>query len=346
MTQLTFDSSFCDSTKRQRYRLLELDDAERIGTTSLTLKSNGTGDGAVLCSDTATFVLKKVETSNALLLIDTARDSSRVLAQLDAFYECVKSQPSMQRLAQLLADAGSDGISLSQIRRRVPASDAEIDVALRQLRALPVAPLGSGGSNADPRFFVLSPSEAARLLQMAIAEVQLHDDMSIDRIDLRRLVDAVALLEPNRHTVHALLQHYVVDGAMMVDAVALVFARALLERRTVWRESEFMAEWRALLPPTVAQLPPLEQLLLGIALIDNSGDAFDDALLTLFDRDSLSLDANTRLTQMFAKRAQWPVAHVEPYLAPLLAPAQLAKLLQRSTRTVTIDDRKYFVHRE
>lgn len=345
MTQLTFDASFCDSSKRHRYRLLELDDAERIGTTSLTVKSNGTGDGAVLCSDTATFVLKKVETSNALLLIDSARDSARVLAQLDALYECVKAQPSMQRLAQLLAEAGSEGVALSHIRRHVPASDAEIDVALRQLRALPVQqqqPAAAG----DQRFFVLSPTEAARLLQMAIAEVQLHDDMSIDRIDLRRLVDAVARLEPNRHTVQALLQHYVVDGAMMLDAVALVFARALLERRTVWREREFLAEWRALLPPTVAQLPPLEQLLLGIALIDNSGDAFDDSLLTLFDRDSLSLDANTRLTQMFAKRAQWPVAHVEPYLAPLLAPAQLAKLLQRSTRTVTVDNRKYFVHRE
>lgn len=336
---MSFDSSFTDASKQQRYRLLELDDAERIGSSALTIKSNGS-DGAVLCTDTATFVMKRVETSNALLLIDRPRDAAAVVASLDAYYECVRAQPSLQRLAQLLAEAGAEGVALSQLRRRVPASDAELAGALKQLRALTV-----DESAADPRFFVLSPSETARLLQMAIAELQLHDDLSVDRVDLPRLVDAVAVLEPNRHTVLALLQHYVVDGAMLIDEVALVFARALLVRRAQWRESDFMAEWRALLPPSVAPLPPLEQLLLGIALIDRGADGDDvDAQLTLFDRDQLSLDAPTRLTQMFAKRAQWPVAHVEPYLAPLLAPPQLAKLLQRATRVMTINGRKFFVH--
>lgn len=339
MTSISFDASFTDATKQQRYRLLELDDVDRIGATALTVKSNG-NDGAVLCTDTATFVMKKVETSNALLLIDRSRDSSTVLASLDAYYECVKAQPSLQRLAQLLADAGVEGVALSQLRRRVPASDAELDLALRQLRALTT----TDGAVADPRYFVLPPSETARLLQMAIAEIQLHDDLSVERVDLPRLVDAVALLEPNRHIVQALLQHYIVDGAMQIDAVALVFARALLERRAQWRESEFMAEWQALLPPSVAQLPQLEQLLLGLALVDRVDEG--DAQLTLFDRDQLSLDAPTRLTQMFAKRAQWPVAHVEPYLAPLLASAHVAKLLQRATRIVTIDGRKFFVHKD
>jgi hypothetical protein len=281
-----------------------------------------------------------VETSNTLLLVKSDEPES-VRASLDSYYECVKQRPSLTTLVQLLADAGADGVDVRVLRRRVPASDAEINAALVQLKAIAI----DGGA----RFALLPASHVARLLQMALAEIQLHDDMSLQSVDLDRLVDGVARLEPNRDTVRTLLQLYVVDGAFQIDAAALVFARSLLERRPRWLLRDFLAEWRALLPPGgAAVLPQLEQLLLGVALIDENADDADDdgedhSTVSLFDRDSLSLDAPTRLTQMFAKRSQWPVAHVEPYLSELLTPPQLAKLLQKATRTVTVRDRKFFV---
>jgi hypothetical protein len=337
---LRFAEDFVDASAQRRYRLLELDEAERVGSTALTVKRSAAG-ASVLCSGTATFVLKTVETSNTLLLL--RGDGDAAVAQLGSYYECVKCRASMATLAQLLADAGAAGVELSALRRRVPASDAEISAALVQLKAIGVE---RGGST---RYVLLPSFDVARLLRMALAELQLHDDMSLERVDVERLVDGVARLEPQRDTVRALLQLYVVGGVFQFDAAALVFARSLLERRPRWLLREFMAEWRALLPPISGAEPPqLDQLLRGIALIDDADDDADDdgedhSTVALFDRDSLSLDAPTRLTQMFAKRARWPVAHVEPYLGELLAPAQLAKLLQRATRTVTVNERKYFV---
>jgi hypothetical protein len=338
---LRFAADFVDASAQRRYRLLELDEAERVGSTALTVKRSAAG-ASVLCSGTATFALKTVETSNTLLLL--RGDGDAAVAQLGAYYECVRCRASMATLAQLLADAGAAGVELSALRRRVPASDAEIDAALAQLKAIGVE------RGASRRVVLLPSCDVARLLRMALAELQLHDDMSLAQVDVERLVDGVARLEPQRDTVRALLQLYVVGGAFQVDAAALVFARSLLERRPRWLLREFMAEWRALLPPASggAEPPQLDQLLRGVALIDDAADDADDdgedhSTVALFDRDSLSLDAPTRLTQMFAKRARWPVADVEPYLGELLAPAQLAKLLQRATRTVTVNERKYFV---
>lgn len=328
-----FDQVFHESTRSNHYRLLELDDADRIGTSSLTIKSVGAA-GSVLCSDTATYALKRVETSNALLLV---RGNATVLASCDAYYECVRQRASLQRLAQLLADAGAAGVPLAALRRHVPASDAEIDAGLAALRAVPL--------DAGLRWALLPANHVARLLQMALAERLLNPDATRDA-----LVDAVARLEPERATVDALLRLYVSDaGEFQLDAAALVFARALLERRPKWRLRDFVAEWRALLPDAQHDAARLEQLLLGLALVDDEDaataddDGEDHSTVSLFDRDSLSLDAPTRLTQMFARRARWPVAHIEPYLADLLTPPQLAKLLQRATRTVTLNDKKYFV---
>ncbi len=350
-----FDSNFQSATRSNQYRLLELDDADRIGSNRLVVKSVGAA-GAVLCSETATYAVKRVETSNTLLL---ARGST-VLASCDAYYECVRVRASLQRLAQLLADAGAAGVSLAALRRLVPASDAEIDAGLVALRAVPLQEQQQQqqqqpelqqqqpklqNQQSGARWALLPAPHVARLLQMALAERQLRPDATRDD-----LVDAVARLEPQRATVDALLRLYVSDaGHFHLDAAALVFARALLDRRPKWRLRDFFAEWRALLPDAHHDAAHLEQLLLGLAIVDDDDDADHDddgddhSTVALFDRDALSLDAPTRLTQMFARRARWPVAHVEPYLAELLTPPQLAKLLQRATRTVTLNDRKYFV---
>ena len=71
-------------------------------------------------------------------------------------------------------------------------------------------------------------------------------------------------------------------------------------------------------------MQPEQGMLSGLALVETAGE---EEVVMHFPAGALSRDAATRFAQLFAARARWRAAALEPYLADVQAPGQSVQQL-------------------
>ena len=109
--------SFSNQMKTFNFKLIEIPNGMELNETSdINIKEDG--ELAVLCSADTTYEMKRVETSNSLLLMR----EHNVLSVQKAYIELIERKPSLRQLKQRLIEAGDIGQLLAELVARVLAS--------------------------------------------------------------------------------------------------------------------------------------------------------------------------------------------------------------------------------
>lgn len=145
----------CDPNSLQSIQLLEIPDPVMLRASKLELKGSG-DDPVVLCTDSATFQLKELQTSNTILITESVHktpldliDTLSVVGQLSQTWEISKSVPRLDKLQKYLNTAVYSGENSEifgpshfwdweDLISNVQASEKEIRSALERFDALAV----------------------------------------------------------------------------------------------------------------------------------------------------------------------------------------------------------------
>ena len=327
--ELQFSALFTQNIERKRYRIVQLPDSFLTDNEHLWIKESAASGSAVLCTQSESFLMKSVETSNSLLLCD---EQNVLHSSLDSFYELTSVKPVLSSLKALLLGAGKAGVDRKTIFAQVAASEQEIDRALKEFEAI---------ENVDNRFYLIPFDDKIDLLKMCLSEYYLVDRDECDETVVRsRLLTAMSRVCDDQNECEKLLNYYLdrKSGELNVERISLLVARLLLARQAVWREEMFLVEWRAMLSTEMTEhsLPTIDKLI-GLAIVYDAKDweeRGEQRILVAFDREQLSLDPAVRIKQLFSKRTQWPLNQFEVYLQDICTSAEVLTWIQRKCRAV------------
>jgi sister chromatid cohesion protein DCC1 len=150
---------------------------------------------AVLCTDTRTFAIKLVESTNTMLLIPTSQIASQkeeIVGSLSRHYELVEIVPKLHQLKALLCErlyAGQDSepkqkgriFTFDQLKARIQASETEIITGLKSLNAFEL----------DGHWRLLAPDYMNDIVEFILTEA-LSRDWDLAKISQKECIDALS----------------------------------------------------------------------------------------------------------------------------------------------------------
>ncbi|KAK9812926.1 hypothetical protein WJX72_005883 [[Myrmecia] bisecta] len=320
---------FMPGDLRKDLQLLEAD--EHVLTSLLeegvSIKGSSRTD-AVLTTRTATFALKHVETTNALLLIKPRRDGCqtepdvRITASAANHWELTQVSGRFETLDALFLrcdvtlDAagalieGMPSFTFQELLERVQASPAELLSALQRLGAYEV----------EGRWTVLDSAVQDTVLELILLTAVQHG-WNLSTLPSQEMAAALQGddFEP-RVVLHCLSLYSTPtegcdENTRSIDEkkVCLHYANKLLHEPRKWPLDDFMSRWTECVPEDMC---PTMDMLEGFALVSTAGD---EATIKLFTASALPRDPPTRFAELFKARQRWEYADLLPYLTDLAA---------------------------
>eukprot|EP00884_Botryococcus_braunii_P022985 jgi/Botrbrau1/9370/Bobra.354_2s0025.1 len=335
------------SDLRQDYRLLEVDEEvlQDIILSRVVVKGRSE-DEAVLCTESATYAVKSVETTNTVLLIGDHAGNVTSHGKASSHLELLRTAPRTHTLEALLQDATYDdgdsegqathspsasrkrGFTFQELLREVQASAEELRAALHERGAIEL----------DGVWRRVEETYLGELLEVVLltAVVQGWPFQALPCTDMATCLQADGY-DP-RIVQHCLMLHSTEEpGAPCPESVSLCntkicryFARKLFKTKTRWYVSEFMEQWKGQVPEGFA---PQESMLRGEGLVEEVAGA---RILNHFPVSGLPEEPAERFRLLFAARPQWTRAELEPYLQGLQVANKLVEaVLLAHTRSQT-----------
>ncbi|KAI9206981.1 sister chromatid cohesion protein Dcc1 [Polychytrium aggregatum] len=391
---LTISLPIDQAVDRHRYRLIELPpevaalfedynpdasagaDASIAATPPRIIIKGGEDDEATLCTDTQTFAVKEVQTSNTLLMICPLGRSPALLPETAApstppmlpyalkesvfsYIELIPCPPRLERLRRMLSESPYNGpdamdtgslYTLGELLSQVQASPGELQRGLKENEAFEL----------EGRWRIFDPEFQEQLLNVVLLGCIEHDK----QIDSLALADVSAMLRDTdygRVSVEVIahcLECFSVQGAPLENQSDLVYS---LSREKISRfygkqilsslkdgECEyehFLTEWSRKLSDFLADGDePSLKILEDLCLVEviNVGRR----VIKFFPKDRLSLEAKQRLEELFTIRKKWSRSDLLPYVSDL-APSvkKLDALLLKYTRMSKVDTEVFYTFR-
>ncbi|ORY50485.1 hypothetical protein BCR33DRAFT_762792 [Rhizoclosmatium globosum] len=365
-----------------RYRLIQLppEVAQLIDNGKAdTLTIRGLeADDAVITTDSATYALKEVQTSNTLLLLqhstattahpilleedddmmnDLDNENYSVSASLFSYIDLERVVPkATDQLIQLLTPstyhgphkeqkrmqggAGSDAIlySWDELGGIVQASRMELKSALDTVGAVEL----------EGSFRLISPTFLNEFIQLFVASCD------IDEKDISALTEEDALQMMAEHDIpeavvlHCmhLMSDEVEIGAGIYKLSAQKICRAtgtevLMQVKHKTTLSNFMKEWKKVTP---SAFEVSLEYLQGLYLLEENSAMHQE--IKYFPKSKLPPIAKDRLEQLFQVRRKWASADIMPYIQDLAEnKKKLDLLLLKYTRLSKVGDQVYYSSR-
>nr|CAG4650321.1 EOG090X09TV [Sida crystallina] len=312
----------------------------------------GENPTAVICTNSITFELKEAETSNSLLLMPTLDEATtveeveghvlknqQVYGVYHTYYEMKKVKPRLASLRNILlrhAYKGKEvedgellGITFSELKKTIQASESEIFNRLNELQAvkikgtwrlLDVGLLYSWVTNLDG--------------------ILREKNVTIEDVTAQEVINwssTFELDEVNQKCASIFLEDKGEFCLWNQAAVSQLFALYLLPVLKAFDSKDFFSTWQQSMPPGVQVS---EEHLRGIALVDNESTPSLVRYLPEFD---LPEDINDRLEILFRTRTKWTLSDISPYIQPLTeGQLNVNALLTKYTRSSTIQGVKYY----
>jgi sister chromatid cohesion protein DCC1 len=306
----------------------------------------GDDDEALLCTRDRTFVMRSAESSNSMLLAPsrppaTGAGELSIQASTSAHFELLPSAPRVGQLRGVLGawpyagpkaeaadggEAGRERPSLAQLGETVQCSDAELRVALKQVRGLCV----NGG------WCVLEPQLETDIMDVVLSLAVEHE-WPIDaipaadcvRLSLAQMEDFDALAITHCLRCHSALAEAPWDEwvagterasfALDPRAISTFRARCLLTQCDEWPRDSFFEAWGGSLSFGITPEPSdLEGLAISSA---------DGASLQALPFESLPVAAVPRFEALFKVKREWSMAELLPYVRDLIDPTSSAERL-------------------
>jgi len=323
----------------------------------LTLRGSSE-DGAVLCTQSATFSVKEAETSNSLLVVpslvlpsalektgDRALVPSTVEGVFYKYLEVLPTQPTTKRLHTVLRQKSykggnidqDHGLTLLELLDTVQASEEEIVEGLRSCQAVRV----------DGEWFSLDPTYHMKVVGFIFRFFD-ESSWSLDFVRRKETIDALKELV-NTEVCKQIFNMYCLPiegggpGEFAVDRerVSRFYGSYLLastKTSTAYSLTDFSSMWAKAVPEGITTC--LSQLS-GLCLVDDTKDK--EPLIKHFPESLLPENVQERLSVLFAARERWTLEDISPYIKPLATTKlNVNALLTKFARTLNIGGAKYF----
>ncbi|PRP86995.1 sister chromatid cohesion protein DCC1 [Planoprotostelium fungivorum] len=330
---MSYDITIPSSFDSEKIRLFEVDEdlLSRLsnGSTQLVMRGDGASE-AVLCSSNTTYLLRTVESTNTTLLfrqhqnIDPKEKHGtniipEAVSSVDHHIELVKIQPKLQMLRTMLYECpyrGSNEMegegnrySRDDLRKRVQASDAEVEEALKDLGAFEI----------QGHLRVFAPEYESELTDTILAEIA-SNDMQIDGFSEESVTDAVengSGGEIDRGDIRLCLRNFTKNSqrpkclALDPQRVAVHKANQLFKIKKIWNLDDFIAQWEAYMPHGLGA--PQLDFIGGVAITDKNS-------IEHYPKWQLAGDQRTRIRQLFQKKQFWKTQEIAPYVSDIVPP--------------------------
>ena len=351
-----FELVAADGYERAGLELLEVDDDildEIVSSDGFVRFKGGPDDVAVVCTKSKTYQVKRVETSNQLLIVgpplrgeedDAAGDDAAgeaeasgkkratVRAEARSHLDLTEIAPKLDRLRSMMASVAyggedemetgeGDGFDFEALDERVQASETQILACLNdELAAIEI----------DGKWRGVKPEYRLHALSMLAVSAS-GNGWPRNALPEADVVDAMVgdgfIPEMARNTLHAFASPNEDGVTWTMDEEKV--SRALVERvlrdgtgLKQWRLADVMDAWRAKMNENgLGDVEIKEEYLAGMALIERS-DRSDEAFVRTLVATDLSREPELRFKSLWEVKPRWTLAELEPYLKGQERPGQ------------------------
>ncbi|EMR09226.1 hypothetical protein PNEG_02562 [Pneumocystis murina B123] len=298
----------------------------------LTLKSGYDRNNTVLCTSSKTYLLRNVTQTNSLLLFQKENDGFSLLKDAKSYLEIVSTpvRINLNHLAYVY-----DGYNLDvpdstqlythfQVKRRIPASDEEIENAFVHSMCLFI----------NGYLRQLSFDYAFHILQLILAYVQ-EEDIPLDALKFDSLMlnigsdereDVVELVL--RRFSKSKTEPYAIDGRSIAQWIGI---HLLSRHKSAPISSEkFIEKWKSTIPEPFA-------VHVELSLLEGQYLVIEPSTIQYFPEDTLPMDPAMRFRELFLIRPKWNLSDILPYIRGLATDeTKVDALLRKFTRKQTL----------
>ena len=299
---------------------------------------------AVLCTQSKTYSIKKVETSNTILLIPPSTDNNFSVSGICSdYYELKPIFGKVELLQDILKPSEYKGMTeeisnpptpdnlftLLQLRQNIQASITELDAALAKLNVVEI----NGFIRLLSRSAVIEYAEAL-FIQLIENEWPLDNlDEELCMRGMPKDTDVIIL----RRVLSSLGDQVQQDGShsacwkLYKDRVLRLSAQVVFTRQSTSNSKEivsievgdFLQRWSIQSPVSDSLEPMADTLLRGIALkvggpASKTSPSYFYCYLPV---ETMPKDIAGRLQQLFAAQNRLTLQQIEPYLEDIVAAA-------------------------
>ncbi|KAJ3010442.1 UNVERIFIED_CONTAM: hypothetical protein HDU68_002131 [Siphonaria sp. JEL0065] len=377
MTTATLSYPCKDASQTQyRYRLVQLpSEVAQLfddGKVNLLTIRGGEDSDAVLTTETSTYAVKEVQTSNTLLLVnldasqpmlsinedELSTTAYTVQASLSSTVELEKIVPkSVDQLTHLLVPStytgpyhekkrmqGQSGFNVTlyswdELRGIVQASDAELKHSLNEL----------GAVEFEGSYRLISPTFLNEFIQLLVASIEIEDK------DMNAITeqDALQMMAENEIPESVILHCLSLVADEIEDVGSGIYklssskicrttgTEVLLSIKNKLPLNTFMKEWRKVTPSTFELSLDCLQ---GLFLIEETNSMGNE--IKYFPKSKLPPIAKDRLDQLFQVRRKWSSHDIMPYIKDLAEnKKKLDLMLLKYTRLSKVGETVYYSSR-
>lgn len=323
---------------------------EKYVSSGNTFQIKGSDHDAVLCTDSSTYSIKRVETSNDIYCVAPSCTSTfDVLFKCKDFFELTLIRGRVSKLLDCLKDTKYSGKSFEggidrsklmtreQIENIIEASEKEISSCLLEFNVIEM--------NGFMR--LLDSTTLDETIEVLIQTITIND-LSLENISESSILGLLPEYEPV-----FILYSLSKVGAKKAEAggdtwefnwekICRKTARFVMAKlanqnnNPLIKADEFMNEWEISTP---GKGTPNVSFLEGLAIKE---DIINNKLSTIYYRylpvDSLPFDAKSRFEKLFQVRSRYTIEELEPYTKDLFGgvgqPKNHAELLVQCTKII------------
>ncbi|KAI9010494.1 sister chromatid cohesion protein Dcc1 [Phycomyces nitens] len=336
MPKLVYGSAF----EKNTFSVIELHSDELVRafeSGNVTIKGLAE-DEAVLCTDTATYSVRQVNTSNSMLLvIPESNNEMTVVDDLSSSIELIPCLARLQRIDSLLRDTSYAGhqreaelkektfYTYTDLLSLVQASEAELRQGLEERNAFEL--------NGYCR--VVDQSHLHRLFDVLVSYCILQDiDVKAIPLGVAKQMIREGVSEDEEYltgpvpdqAIIACLRSFATNTNFGLDddIVCLDEARVcnflgrfilLSEKGKEWLLEDFMEMWKRLTPDVFS---PSLDMLKGLCICNERVAVHQNQIyVSYFPVAELSTDPAQRFASLFAEKKLWSVDEIRPYIEDL-----------------------------
>ncbi|KAI8096280.1 sister chromatid cohesion protein Dcc1 [Halteromyces radiatus] len=328
MPDLVYSSNFC----KDSFKLIELGDEQLIQAfesgTKVTIKGLP-DDEAVLCTETATYSVRQVNTSNSMILC-TPNDNETVQWQvcddLSNTIELLPCQARTGRLTELLSTSlytgpdnedGQSGHTFEYLLSTVQASPAELKRALEERHAF----MTEDGcyrciDNAFLHQMLDGLATSATILGYNVCDMTLEEanqclDQDFSAVPLPVRMAFLHCFVKDVHASQLCLDEYRV--CRFLGSIVLE-----MEKGREWKMEDFMETWGNLTRLVLEHHQPTLTTLAGLYYTTERQVLQQPQIyITFFPSSDLPTDPAERFTRLFREKQQWSPEDIYPYVDDL-----------------------------
>ncbi|KAJ3120749.1 hypothetical protein HK098_004256 [Nowakowskiella sp. JEL0407] len=317
---------------RPRYKLLELPPGFPLSDSlnSTILFKGLPTDDAVICTESHTYLIRQVNTSNTMAIVNQQEEIYNIVSTTPSYLELIPTPPKLDRLKECLYESlvfEPDGVEsderlyeYNELVDIVQASEKEIRMALKQLDAI----------NMNGYVRIISPPYLSEILTKIIDEttemgLDLRKDVvsathminKIDDVDSELIVHCLNIFsERNAGEVVDLDSEWDTLKGMEVKlsewkVCKFIGKHILLGEKNGIELEKFMSLWNIAIP---SSFEVDIQMLKGMCIIENSSTYTSSSTIIQHIPFELSPDPKQRISQLFELRTRWKGDDLAPFL--------------------------------